>query len=178
MRKKQTHALVTLMISDCPSQPAKLRWSTLAKKSASSPCTNHPVRCSLCTKTIWSYCMEQQYADVHDTARHPDSMHNAEAKQEAVLNGVPHKAKEKIKAVHLHRLMTPSLMPRPRLHLATLLHRRQACLPCSCSSHSTQPARSQVSPRQRPFGLSGLVTSKASESATRRGGTKPNGSFN
>jgi hypothetical protein len=95
MRNKRTHALVTLMISDCPSQPAKLRWNTLAKKSASSPCTNHPVRCPLCTKTIWSYCMAQHYADVHDTARHPDLMHIAEAEQEAVLNWVPHKGKKK-----------------------------------------------------------------------------------
>ena len=95
MRNKRTHALVTLMISDCPSQPAKLRWNTLAKKSASSPCTNHPVRCPLCTKTVWSYCMAQHYADVHDTARHPDLMHIAEAEQEAVLNWVPHKGKKK-----------------------------------------------------------------------------------
>ena len=57
MRNKRTHAFVTLMISDCPSQPAKLRWNTLAKRSASSPCTNHPVRCPLCTKTVWSYGM-------------------------------------------------------------------------------------------------------------------------
>ena len=57
MRNKRTHALVTLMLCDCPSQPAKLRWNTLAKKSASSPCTNHPVRCPLCTKTVWSYSM-------------------------------------------------------------------------------------------------------------------------
>ena len=61
----------------------------------SSPCTNHPVRCPLCTKTVWSYCMAQHYADVHDTARHPDLMHIAEAEQEAVLNWVPHKAKKK-----------------------------------------------------------------------------------
>ena len=54
MRNKRTHALVTVMISDCPSQPAKLRWNTLAKKSASSPCTNHPLRCPLCTKAVWS----------------------------------------------------------------------------------------------------------------------------
>ena len=97
MRNKRTHALVTLMISDCPSQPAKLRWNTLAKRSASSPCTNHPVRCPLCTKTVWSYCMAQHYADVHDTARHPDLMHIAEAEQEAVLNWVPHKANKKKK---------------------------------------------------------------------------------
>ena len=95
MRKKRTHALVTLMIFDCPSQPAKLRWNTLAKTSVSSPCTNHPVRCPLCTKTVWSYCIAQHYADVHDTARHPDLMHNAEAEQEALLNWVPHKAKKK-----------------------------------------------------------------------------------
>ena len=95
MRNKRTHALVTLMISDCPSQPAKLRWNTLAKRSASSPCTNHPVRCPLCTKTVWSYCMAQHYADVHDNARHPDLMHIAEAEQEAVLNWMPHKAKKK-----------------------------------------------------------------------------------
>ena len=31
-RNKRTHALVTLMISDYPSQPLKLRWNTLAKK--------------------------------------------------------------------------------------------------------------------------------------------------
>ena len=174
MRNKRTHALVTLMISDCPSQLAKLRWNTLAKRSASSLCTNHPVRCPLCTKTIWSYCMAQHYADVHDTARHLDLMHIAEAEQEAVLNWVPHKAKKKNKAMHLHRLMTPRLMPRPHLHLATLLRRRPACLPCP--NQSLLPARSQVSPRQRPLGLSDLVRSKASESAT-RGGTKPNGSF-
>ena len=87
------------MISDCPSQPAKLRWNTLAKRSASSPCTNHPVRCPLCTKTVWSYCMAQHYADVHDTARHPDLMHIAEAEQEAVLNWVPHKANKKKKGL-------------------------------------------------------------------------------
>ena len=94
MRNKRTHALVTLMISDCPSQPPKLCWNTLAKKYASSPCTNHPVRCPLCTKTVWSYCMAHHYADVHDTARHPDLMHIAEVEQEAVLNWVPHKAKK------------------------------------------------------------------------------------
>ena len=94
MRNKRTHALVTLMICDCPNQPAKLRWNTLAKRSASSPCTNHPVRCPLCTKTIWSYCMAQHDADVHDIAQHPDLMHITEAEQEAVLNWVPHKAKK------------------------------------------------------------------------------------
>ena len=31
MRNKRTHALVTLMISDCPSRPAKLRWNTCKK---------------------------------------------------------------------------------------------------------------------------------------------------
>ena len=74
--------------------------------------------------------MAQHYADVHDTAQHPDFMHIAETEQEAVLNWVPHKAKKKNKAMHLHRLMTPRLMPRPHLHLATWLRRRQACLPC------------------------------------------------
>ena len=95
MRNKRTHALVTLMISNCPSQPAKLRWNTLKKKSASSLCTNHRVRCPLCTNTVWSYCMAQHHVDVHGTAKHPDLMHIADAEQEAVLNWVPHKAKKK-----------------------------------------------------------------------------------
>ena len=72
-----------------------LACNTLAKRSASSPCTNHPVRCPLCTKTVWSYCMAHHYADVHDSARHHDLMHIAQAEQEAVLNWVPHKAKKK-----------------------------------------------------------------------------------
>ena len=97
MCNKRTHALVTLILSYCPSQPPKLHWNTLAKKSASSPCTNHPVRCPLCTKTVWSYCSAQHYADVHDTARHPHLMQIADAEQEAVLNWVPHKAKKKKK---------------------------------------------------------------------------------
>ena len=99
--------------------------------------------------------MAQRYADVHDTARHPDLMHIAKAKQEAVLNWVPHKAKKKIGAMHLHRLMMPSLMQRPHLYLATLLHRYQACIPYLCPSQSLLLA--QVSPRQRPLGLSDLV---------------------
>ena len=129
---KRTHALDTLMISNSPSQPSKLRWNTLGKKSVSNPCMNHLVRCPLCTKTVWSYCMAQHYVDVHDTTQHPDLMHIAEAEQEAVLNWVPHKAKKKNKAMHQHRLMTPSVMQRPHVHLAMLLHRRQACLPCLC----------------------------------------------
>ena len=173
MRNKRTHALVTLMLSDCPSQPAKLRWKTLAKKSASSPCTNHPVRCPLCTKAIWSYCMAQHYADEHATARHPYLMQVADAEQEAVLNWVPHKAKKKKPGNHL-----PGMMQRPPLLLATLRHRRQACLPCLPLSLSLLRPPCQVSPRQRPLGLSDLVLLKASGSATRRGGMKPNGSFN
>ena len=48
MRNKRTHALVTLMISDCPSQPAKLRWDTLAKEICKQPvhessCTVSPM---------------------------------------------------------------------------------------------------------------------------------------
>ena len=92
MRNKQAHALVALMIFDCPSQPAKLRWNMLAKKSASSPCMNHPVLCPLCTQTVWSCYMAQHYAHVHDTAWHPNLMHIAEAQQEAVLFWVPDKA--------------------------------------------------------------------------------------
>ena len=42
--------------------------------------------------------MAQHYADVHDTARHPDLMHIAQAEQEAVLNWVPHKANKKKKS--------------------------------------------------------------------------------
>ena len=95
MRNKRTHALVTLMLFDCPSQPAKLWWNTLAKEYARSPCMNHLVRCPLCTKTVWSYCMAQHYADVHDTAWHPDLMHIADAEQEAVQKMLPHKAKKK-----------------------------------------------------------------------------------
>ena len=67
---------------------------------------------------------------------------------------------------------------RPHLHLVRLLRRRPACHLCACPNQSLLPARSQVSPRQRPPGLSDLVRSKASESARRRGGTMPNGSFN
>ena len=148
-------ALVTLMLSDCPSQLAKLRWSTLAKKSASSP--NHPIRCALCTKTIWSYCMAQHHADVHDTARHPHLMQIADAEQEAVLNWVPHKAKKKDKAMHLRGLMMPHLRHQPHVHPATLLRRLQACLPCLPLSLSVLRPPCQVSPRQRPLGLSDLV---------------------
>ena len=102
------HALLTLMISDCPRQLAKLCWNTVAKRCASSPCTNHPVRCPPCTKTFWSYYMARLYADVHDTAQHPHLMHIAEAEQEAVLNWVPHtviRQRKKIKAILLQRLM-------------------------------------------------------------------------
>ena len=97
MRNKRTHSLVTLMLSDCPGEPTKLRWNALAKKSASSLCTNHPVWCALCTKTGWSYYMAQHYAHVHDTARHPDLMQIANLEQEAVLNWVPRKAKKKMR---------------------------------------------------------------------------------
>ena len=68
MCNKRTHALVTLVLSDCLSQPGKLPWNPLPKNSASSRCTDHPIRCPLCPRTVWSYCMAQHYAYVHDTA--------------------------------------------------------------------------------------------------------------
>ena len=48
MHNKRMHALVTLMLSDCPSQPAKLRWNTIAKKNCKQPvhepsCTVSPM---------------------------------------------------------------------------------------------------------------------------------------
>ena len=148
MCNKRMHALVTLMLSDYPSQPAKLRWNTLAKKCASSPCTNQPVRCPLCTKIVWSCCMTQHYADVHDTARHPHLMQIADAEEEAVLNWVPHKAKKK---------KQPHVRQRPRVHPVTSLRRLRARLPSLCVALRLLPPCSQVSPRQRPLGLSDLV---------------------
>ena len=63
--------------------------------------------------------MAQHYADVHDTARHPNLMHIAEAEQEVVLNWVPHKAKKKNQGKappFLSPLPPPPLFPRaPRL---------------------------------------------------------------
>ena len=176
MRNKRTHALVTVMLSDCPSQPAKLRCNTLTRRSASSPCSKHPLRCPLCTKTIWSYYMAQQYADVHNTARHPDLMHIADAEQQA-MTWVPHKTKEKSRAMYLCRLMMLRVMYWPPPPLAMLPHCVQACLPCLHPNIRCMQPRSQVSPRPRPPGLSHLVLLKAWASATRRGGTKPSGSF-
>ena len=48
MCNKRTHALVTLMLFDCPSQPAKVRWNTLATKICKQPvhkpsCTVSPM---------------------------------------------------------------------------------------------------------------------------------------
>ena len=40
MHNKGTHALITLMLFDCLSQPVKLRLNTFAKTYASSPHTN------------------------------------------------------------------------------------------------------------------------------------------
>ena len=177
MRNKRTHALVTLMISDYPNQPAKQRWNGLAKRSASNPCTNHPLRCPLCTKTVWPHCMAQHYADVHDTARHPDLMHIAEAEQEAVLNWLPHKAKKK----------SPGNAPAQADDAWSDAAASSAPGDVASSSSSLPPLPlPQSKPPAPPLpseseattsGLSDLVRLKASGSATRRGGTKPNGSF-
>ena len=128
MRNKRTHALVTLMISDCPSQPAKLRWNTLANRSASSPCTNHPVRCPLCTKTVWSYCMAQHYAQ-----------------SDAAASSAPGDVASS----------SSSLPPQPK--------------PPAPPLPSESEATTSGAERSRPL--------KSVGKRTRRGGTKPNGSF-
>ena len=134
------------------------------------------MRCPLCTKTVWSYCMAQHYADVHDTARHPDLMHIAEAEQEAVLNWVPHKANKKKKGnspAEADDAPSDAAASSAPGDVASL----SSSLPPLPLPESKPPARSQVSRRQRPLGLSDLVLLRALGSATRRGGTKPNVSF-
>ena len=119
----------------------------------------------------------QHYADVHDTARHLDLMHIAEAEQEAVLNWVPHKAKKKNQG-NAPAQADDALPDATASFVLGDVASSSSSLPSLPLPQSKPlPARSQVSPRQRPLGLSDVVRSKASESATRRGGTKPNGSF-
>lgn len=70
LRKGQSGPQVDMSLSSCL-QLRKLSLGAAAKFSPHSPCTNHPMVCTLCpngTSTVWKYNLRSHIIKVHPTA--------------------------------------------------------------------------------------------------------------
>merc|ERR1711957_273015 len=45
-----------------------------AKCTVASPCTNRPIKCTICNKVVWSYSMADHFKDKHSRVQMPPGL--------------------------------------------------------------------------------------------------------